>query len=197
VTVSNPFNHTIAVEFYISRNQLKHMHLAEIKAYEYAKELDKARVKAMKQQVDIFDNPINPNSDYAKRYKNVVEEFKSSSKHSALTKLPFMKIYCEREEFKAYLKRKEQDPYTQELGYWEVEMEKKAKEKLYPFIKDMTPEELIELSKKDEREIELFNVHYDSVWGSETNNSLLLCAITAELFTKNPKTQEMNANMWN
>ena len=48
VTVNNPFNHTIAIEFYIGRNHLKHFHKSEIEAHEYQLNFDKARIKAIR-----------------------------------------------------------------------------------------------------------------------------------------------------
>jgi hypothetical protein len=116
VTISNPFNHTIAIEFYIGRTFLKENHLQEVRAMEFAKEFDKARVKAIRTNDSIIEGslPQNPTSGYALRYKEIIEEFKSSNKLTALNKMPHMKMYCERLEFKNYLKRKENN--MQELG---------------------------------------------------------------------------------
>jgi len=86
VTVTNPFNHTIAIEFYIGRTFLKENHLSEIRAFEYAKEFDKARIKAIRTNDSIIEGsvPHKPESKYAIRYKEIIEEFKSSNKLSAL-----------------------------------------------------------------------------------------------------------------
>jgi hypothetical protein len=112
VTVSNPFNHTLAIEFYIGRNYLKHTHLSEKKAYDFNKEFDKARIKAMRTNDNIVyePTPSNPASEYAKRYRYIIDDFRATNKYSALNRLPFMKIWCDREEYKALQKRKEQDP---------------------------------------------------------------------------------------
>lgn len=82
----NPFNHTIAVEFYIGRNFLKEKHYQEIKVYDYYRDLDKARIKAMRPNDNVLEGsiPIHPQSEFAKRYSAILEEFKSQSKMSAI-----------------------------------------------------------------------------------------------------------------
>lgn len=86
------------MEFYIGRNYLKEHHYSEIRSTEYTKEFDKARVKAIRTNDNILEGPFptNPQSEYAKRYKNIIDEFKSTNKLAALLKLPHVKMWCER-----------------------------------------------------------------------------------------------------
>lgn len=183
VTVSNPFNHTIAIEFYIGRNTLRQMHLAETKAYEYQKEFDKARLKAMKQNDSGIDGLIsaNPASEYAKRYRAIIDEFKSSNKLSALTKLPHMKLWCEREEFKELMQRKTKHPDMQDLGLAELEFEKLVQSHLREFNK-LTKEEAMQ--GPDFKDTRRMHINFEGVL---TDNPLHLCAMTIELFMTNPK----------